>query len=99
MPNPCSNEEKNERSSVLLELTDRQAKAYRRSFVGQQEELLLEEKIELDGTAYFTGHTMRYTQGAVPAEGRREGEIVRGVITGLSADGTMLMMEPLTLQK
>lgn len=93
MPNPCSDEEKTRRSNVLLDLTAKQAKEYRRSFIGQQEELLLEEKVTLDGTEYFTGHTMRYTQGAVPAKGLKEGELVRGIITGLSADGNMLMME------
>lgn len=93
MPNPCSDEEKTRRSNVLLDLTAKQAKEYRRSFIGQQEELLLEEKVTLDGTEYFTGHTMRYTQGAVSAKGLKEGELVRGIITGLSADGNMLMME------
>ncbi len=93
MPNPCTDEEKNERSNVLLELTARQARAYRESFIGQQEELLLEEKIVLDGAEYFTGHTMRYTQGAVPAEGHAEGELVRGTVTGLSSDGSLLLME------
>ena len=93
MPNPCSDEEKTRRSNVLLDLTAKQAKEYRRSFIGQQEELLQEEKVTLDGTEYFTGHTMRYTQGAVPAKGLKEGELVRGIITGLSADGNMLMME------
>ncbi len=93
MPNPCSDEEKTLRSNVLLDLTAGQARDYRRSFIGQQEELLLEEKVILDGAEYFTGHTMRYTQGAVPAKGRREGELVRGTVTGLSADGTVLMME------
>ncbi len=70
---------KAERSDRLLEITGQQARAYRDSFLQQQEEILLEEEMTAEGKRYLCGHTMRYVKGAVPAEpGLKSGMMVRG---------------------
>lgn len=70
---------KAQRSDSLLEVTGQQAKAYRDGFLGQEEEILLEEEMAAEGKTYLCGHTMRYVKGAVPtAQGLQPGMIVRG---------------------
>ena len=60
---------KAERSDRLLALTARQAAAYRAQFLGEREELLLEEEAEVGGVCCMTGHTKRYVLGAVRQTG------------------------------
>ncbi len=78
---------------MLLELTHRQAREYRESFLGEEEEILLEEPVTVGGIPYFTGHTMRYVEGLVPAENHSAGELVRGTVRAISEDGMRLIME------
>lgn len=76
---------KAERSDRLLELTAQQAKAYRERFVGEREELLLEEEAVIDGVRYMTGHTMRYVQGYIRTD-EPAGTLVSGRVTGLAGE-------------
>ena len=92
LPNPCTDAQKAERSDVLLELTHRQARNYRESFLGEEEEILLEEPVAIGGVPYFTGHTMRYVEGMIPAENHFAGEMVRGTVQGISEDGMRLIL-------
>lgn len=93
MPDQMTEAQKAERSDVLLALTHRQARAYRESFLRKTEELLLEEEKEVDGVTFLAGHTKRYVEGLVPAEGHEPGELVSGVFTGLSGDGLSVFLE------
>ncbi len=73
---------KAQRSDRLLEVTAQQAKAYRDSFLEQEEEILLEEEMTAGGETYLCGHTMRYVKGAVQAEpSLKSGMILRGRFT------------------
>lgn len=91
-PNQCPDSVKAARSDVLLEMTHRDAVAYRESFVGEQEEVLLEETVNVDGRDCYVGHTMRYTEALVPAAGHRCGEIVTGTVCAVTPDGARLML-------
>ncbi len=83
---------KAERSDRLLEITGQQARAYRDSFLQQQEEILLEEEMTAEGKRYLCGHTMRYVKGAVPAEpGLKSGMMVRGQFTAELQDTDCLL--------
>ena len=57
------------RSDVLLEMTERQSRAYRRQFLSPQatpqEELLLEEIAEMPFGRCWRGHTKRYVEGYI----------------------------------
>ena len=87
---------KSARSDVLLEMTDRQARAYRDGFTGCREELLLEEPVTIGGQTWFTGHTARYVRGAVLCDGRpgiQSGALVRGRFTGQRLEGDLRVLE------
>lgn len=105
MPDQQTPETKSERSDELLELTKGQSDVFRRSFIGEEEELLLEEMVEQDGERYWTGHTKRYVQGLVREaelsrvfgekgreEGGYEGLLVRGRFTAMACDPHYLLM-------
>ena len=93
MPNQCTDQQKAVRSDILLELTRDDARIYRESFIGQQEEILLEEPITIGGEDYYSGHTMRYVEALIPAEGHQSGEMVQGIIRGITQDGKRLILE------
>ena len=57
---------KTKRSNVLLELEKKQSEAYRRSFIGKEVMVLLEEEKEICGEKYWIGHTEEYVKIAVP---------------------------------
>lgn len=77
---------KAERSEVLFELTDRMSGEYRRSFIGCKKEVLMEEKVSIDGTDYLVGHTKEYIKAAIPWDESLKGHIVSGMIEGLLTD-------------
>lgn len=64
---------RNYRSGRLLEMTREQAEDYRRSFLGQEEELLLEETVDLPEGRFWRGHTMRYVEGLISCDSGRTG--------------------------
>ena len=73
-------ETKKARSAVLLELTERQAEAFRSYYLGKEEEILLEECEVHEGIRYFTGYTKEYVKLAVAAEGREANTFARGIV-------------------
>lgn len=97
LPDQVSDVEKTKRSQELLALTKAQAETYRTSFLGEQEELLLEEKVQVEGKAYYTGHTKRYVEGLVPAEeipGSGEGRLVSGEMASLIPGTPYVLLHP-----
>lgn len=66
LPGQISDNVKNERSNALIKLDDELSKAYRKSFVGEDEEVLVEEIIKINNAEYATGHTKRYIKVFVP---------------------------------
>ncbi len=97
LPDQVSDVEKTKRSQELLALTKAQAETYRTSFLGEQEELLLEEKVQVEGKAYYTGHTKRYVEGLVPAEeipGSGEGRLVSGEMASLIPGTPYVLLPP-----
>ena len=60
MKDQIAPEVKNQRSDVLLALSERNKQAYEASFSGETLEVLVEEKIQRDGKDGYRGHTERY---------------------------------------
>ena len=90
---------KGRRSDILLEMTKRQAAEYRRQFIGEQEELLLEEKVQMPFGMCFRGCTKRYVEGYVPCgdgsgSQMEEGQLLKGVFTAETEDAQGLMFTP-----
>lgn len=60
MPQQVSESVKKERSRILIALGREHQAAYMQQFLGQEKEVLFEEKQEICGEMYWVGHTMEY---------------------------------------
>ena len=60
MKNQVAPEIKNQRSDVLLALSERNKQAYEASFRGENLDVLVEEKVRREGKDGYRGHTERY---------------------------------------
>ncbi len=67
MPAQVPETVKTQRSGVLLELTKMQSRAFRAHYIGEEAEVLLEERREIEGRMLLTGHTKDYVKVAVDA--------------------------------
>lgn len=68
--------EKKKRSERLLALTREQKRTFEQQFVGHKEQVLLEERVMIEGQSYLAGHTMRYIKLAVLSENEEENNII-----------------------
>ena len=91
MPNQVPEGTKSVRSDILLALEKQQSLEYRGRFLGTEEEILLEEPIEIDGTKYMMGHTRQYVKGAVPYEEGLKNKTVKGIFTKALNEEVLLL--------
>ena len=68
MENQIPEQVKTERSRILMELDRENSEAYILEQRGRDVEILIEEKMVLNGTEYQVGHTKEYIRAAVIAE-------------------------------
>lgn len=68
MPDQVSDEEKGERSAVLLALNEKNREAFENRRAGREDQVLFEEYVSLDGRDYYVGPTREYVKLAVLAE-------------------------------
>ena len=96
MKDQLTDREKSARSDVLLDLTKVQSECYRKTFVGQELDVLWEDMETHGGRNYMIGHTDRYVRVAA-AEGTESfekavsGEMTRVVPTGFLNADTLLI--------
>ena len=86
MPDQIPEQIKNQRSDVLLALTEKNSGEYRKKLLGRTVKVLLEEESTIGGTTYMTGHTREYVKVAVAPETAAAGEIIDVKVTGLLKD-------------
>ena len=91
MPDQVPEGTKSVRSDILLALEKQQSFEYRGRFLGTEEEILLEEPIEIDGTKYMMGHTRQYVKGAVPYEEGLKNKTVKGIFTKALNEEVLLL--------
>ena len=96
LPDQLTDRQKSARSDVLIELTERDSKAYRESFIGEELKVLWEDEEEHGGAGYMIGHTDRYVRVAVKEgteaySGAKSGEITSVVPSGMLNDETLLV--------
>lgn len=91
MPAQVPEGTKSVRSDILLALEKQQSLEYRGRFLGTEEEILLEEPIEIDGTKYMMGHTRQYVKGAVPYEEGLKNKTVKGIFTKALNEEVLLL--------
>lgn len=70
MPDQIPEQEKTRRSHILLELDAQRRQEYMESFLSEEKEVLLEEKVELDGKNWWVGYTREYLKAIVPDNGK-----------------------------
>ncbi len=78
MPDQVDEAVKKERSACLLKLDQEASAAYRRSFLGEERDVLMEEKITAEGGDYLAGYTREYVKAVIPWNEGLRGHIVRG---------------------
>lgn len=67
MPGQVPEQQKTQRSNLLLAMEKRQSAEFRKKYIGKEAEVLLEEKKDIGGAVYLVGHTMDYVKVAVSA--------------------------------
>lgn len=76
---------KTQRSNVLIAMEEKDTAAFRDYYLGQEAEVLFEEKKEMDGQEYWIGHTKEYVKVALPDHGQDyqnclvEGKIIKAL--------------------
>ena len=91
MPGQLTENQKGQRSDVLLKLDQEMSLEYRKSFLGEEKEVLMEEKIVIDGTEYLVGHTREYVKAAIPWEEGKKGAMITGTIASMLNDEVFLL--------
>lgn len=81
------------RSDVLLALEKEMSGQYRKNQIGLWKDVLLEEKLTVDGNDYMVGHTKEYVKVVVPYSENRKNQMAVGRI------GKNLTEEILTLEE
>lgn len=76
MKNQVSEQEKAKRSALLIELGEKKRRAYEKSFLGKEVEVLVEEETAIDGKTMQTGHTKEYIRIALDGDGSLKNTIV-----------------------
>ena len=79
------------RSNELLLLEKEQSKAFRACYINAVEEVLFEEKKEIDGKEYQIGHTTRYVKVAKESSQSLTNKRIQGRIIGFLTDEILLM--------
>lgn len=91
MPGQLTENQKGQRSDVLLKLDQEMSLEYRKSFLGEKKEVLMEEKIVIDGTEYLVGHTREYVKAAIPWEEGKKGAMITGTMASMLNDEVFLL--------
>lgn len=93
MPGQVSEQVKTERSNELLAMERLQSMEFRRAYIGQEAEVLLEGVTEIDNRLWRIGHTADYVKLAVKAEGTRENSMVKVRVKGFLTEEILESLE------
>lgn len=96
MEGQIAEKDKTRRSNILLEMEKRQSKEFRTYYIGRQEEVLLEEKKEIDGREYWIGHTREYVKVALASDKDCRNRLVTGTIKD-SINDEILILDTTTI--
>lgn len=79
------------RSDELLAMGAAMSLEYRKSFLGQEKEVLMEEKAVISHREYLTGYTKEYVRAAIPWDEGLKGKLVTGVFQEMLGDDMVLI--------
>lgn len=77
MPDQVSEQIKNRRSAVMIELGEQKRREYENYYVGKEVEVLVEEDTVIDGRQVQTGHTKEYIKIALESQENLKNSIVK----------------------
>lgn len=77
MDNQIPEQVKADRSAVLIEMGHKKQRSYESLFYGQVVEVLVEEKIQIEGEAYWIGHTKEYVRVAMQSDENLENQLIK----------------------
>ena len=80
MPNQLTEKQKHERSEKLIKLGKEMSEAFRNKFLGEEAEVLFEEKCILSGEEYYIGHTRQYLKVCVKSDENLVGKNMKVLI-------------------
>lgn len=90
MPDQIDEQIKAVRSEKLIALGHDMSKAFRKFYIGKNEEVLFEEKAVIGDKEYFVGYTKEYVKVAKKTDENLENQIVSGRISGMLTDEILL---------
>lgn len=76
MKDQIPEQEKAKRSAVMIEMGQKKQADFEKSFAGKQVEVLVEEKVQMEGTEYWIGHTKEYMKVALQSENNLENQLL-----------------------
>lgn len=82
---------KSARSDILLGIGRAMSVEYRKSLLGQEREVLMEERMVIGGEAYLTGYTKEYVRAAVLWDEALKGKMVKGILREMVNDELVRM--------
>ena len=82
---------KSARSDILLGIGRAMSVEYRKSLLGQEREVLMEERMVIGDEAYLTGYTKEYVRAAVLWDEALKGKMVKGILREMVNDEVMRM--------
>ena len=93
MPDQVDEAVKKERCAALLKLDAEASLTYRKAWLGEKREVLLEETVVLDGSEYLVGHTREYVKAAIPCgeDAPSPGEIISARMERMLTDEVVLL--------
>ena len=86
MENQVPEEVKTKRSAELIALSERMSNEFRAYYLGKDEEVLFEEKADINGEEMYVGYTREYVKVAAASKESLENVMVRGTITKALTD-------------
>lgn len=89
MENQVQESVKKERCKILIQVGREHQKEYMKQFIGQDKEVLFEEKQKIGEKEYWVGHTMEYLKAALDTEEDMENKVVSVKLTDLFSDGIL----------
>ena len=76
MEHQIAEQDKVKRSAVMIEMGQKKQAQYEAAFYGKQVEVLVEEKVQIEGTEYWIGHTKEYMKVALQSENNLENQLL-----------------------
>lgn len=76
MKDQIPEQEKAKRSAVMIEMGQKKQADFEKSFAGKQVEVLVEEKVQMEGAEYWIGHTKEYMKVALQSENNLENQLL-----------------------